>query len=115
VEYLRTFVYYVNENQSDDFKKGDIVFVNGIIDGRKFNNVRGVIVEINPIGRDRTNIDENGDEVELYQYHGITYRIDFLHLNKQWWCPLYNLSKTEEKKDKQPGKIRWYSKGKFED
>lgn len=123
MEYLRSYAFFIRESVRHindpeyqdffDFKIGDEVIVNGVIDRSEFDNAVGKIVDFNIEGMNNTNMDENG-ECENYSYRGYVYDVLFED-HWKWWCPIYNLSKRGMKFNKKPSKIRWYKKGKFED
>jgi len=122
MEYLRSYAFFIRESvryfdnpeyqDFFDFKIGDEVIVNGVVDQRKFDHKVGKIVNFHEEGLDDTNIDVNG-ECEYYTYRGPVYEVSFEDYS--WWCPIYNLSKRGMEFNKKPSKIRWYKNGKFED
>jgi single-stranded DNA-binding protein len=101
-------IKYLNENLENQkfFKKGDKVIVNGQVDGRKFENREGVVLEFSlPVWHAKK---------EGRSKFGHEYNIKFKNKKGDgffnWWVNHENLSPTEEIKEDD---IEWFESTKF--
>ena len=103
-------------------KKGDIVRVFGVVDGKKFNMDKYKIMSKDQISC-MTNVDEFTGEItpHKYLYFGTCYFVrpaggpfdSDSDPDYDWWVPQQNIM-VEKVEEEKPSKIRWYKNGKLE-